>query len=142
DMVYQGASNKERMLATLTGDVSSGYQAAITVAASLQAPAATAPAIAAGGVGSAVSGAAGVAPGSWVAIYGTNLAATTKVLANSDLLNNTISTSLGGVTVNINGKAAFVQYVSSGQVNVLAPDDSASGSVPVVVNNSVGASNT
>ena len=142
DMVYSGASNKERMLATLTGDVNSGYQAVITVAASLQAPAATAPAIAAGGVGSAVSGAAGVAPGSWVAIYGTNLGTMTKELANSDLVNGAIPTSLAGVTVKINGKAAFVQYVSAGQVNVLAPDDTASGSVPVVVTNSVGASNT
>jgi uncharacterized protein (TIGR03437 family) len=141
DMVYQGASNKERMLATLTGDVNSGYQAVIAVAASLQAPAGTAPVIAAGGVGSAVSGAAGVAPGSWVAIYGTNLATMTKELANSDLVDNTIPTSLAGVTVKINSKAAFVQYVSAGQVNVLAPDDTGTGSVPVVVANSVGTSN-
>jgi uncharacterized protein (TIGR03437 family) len=142
DMVYQGASTPERMLATLTGDANSGYQAVITAAASLQAPAATAPAIAAGGIGSAVSGAVGLAPGSWVAIYGTNLATMTKELANSDLVDNTIPTSLAGVTVKINGKAAFVQYVSAGQVNVLAPDDTASGSVPVVVTNSVGTSNT
>ena len=65
DMVYRVA-NQERMLATLTGDVNSGYQAAITLGATLQAPAASAPAVSAGGVVNAVSGAAGIAPGSWI----------------------------------------------------------------------------
>src|SRR4051794_17028870 len=48
DMVYNVA-NQQRMLATVTGDNSAGYQATITAAASFQAPAAAAPAISAGG---------------------------------------------------------------------------------------------
>jgi uncharacterized protein (TIGR03437 family) len=141
DMVYRVA-NQERMLATLTGDVNSGYQAAITLGAALKAPAASAPAVSAGGVVNAVSGAAGIAPGSWISIYGTNLATATRVLAASDLINNTIPTSLGGVSVQINGKAAFVQYVSATQVNVLAPADASAGSVSVTVTNSAGTSNS
>jgi uncharacterized protein (TIGR03437 family) len=42
-------------------------------------------------------------------------------VATSDLVNNTLPTSLGGVSVQINGKAAFLQYVSATQINVLAP---------------------
>src|SRR5689334_6975493 len=141
DMVYRVA-NQERMLAILAGDVNSGYQAAITLGAALKAPAASAPAVSAGGVVNAVSGAAGIAAGSWISIYGTNLATATRVLAASDLVNNTIPTSLGGVSVQINGKAAFVQYVSATQVNVLAPEDASAGSVSITVTNSAGTSNS
>ena len=141
DMVYQTA-NRERMLATVTGDNSSGYSATITVAASFQSPALASPAIIAGGVANAVSGAAGVSPGSWASIYGNNFATAERVLAESDIVNNTIPTSLGGATVRINGKAAFVDYVSATQINVLVPDDTTTGSVPIVVVNSAGTSNT
>src|SRR3954453_1847894 len=84
DMVYNVA-NQQRMMATVTGDNTAGYQATITVAASFQAPAAAAPAISAGGVANAASGAAGVAPESWISIYGTNFTTTPRVLAASDL---------------------------------------------------------
>src|SRR6185369_5473746 len=40
----------------------------------------------------------------------------------------------------INGKAAFVQYVSPTQVNVLAPADTGAGSVSVNVTNAAGTS--
>ena len=76
DMVYQVA-NKERMLAPVTGSVASGYTATLTAGVTLAVPAAAAPTITSGGVGNAVSGAAGVASGSWVSIYGTNLATST-----------------------------------------------------------------
>ncbi len=140
DMVYRVA-NPERMLATVTGDLTAGYQATITIGAVFQAPAASTPAITSGGVTNAASGAAGVAPGAWLSIYGTGLAATTRALATTDLVNNTIPTSLGGVGVQVNGKAAFVQYVSSTQVNVLAPADTGAGNISVTLTNSAGTSN-
>src|SRR4051794_12647451 len=65
DMVYNVA-NKERMLATTTGDTSSGYTATLTVGVSLKTPTAAVPAVTSGGVVNAVSGVAGVVPGSWV----------------------------------------------------------------------------
>ncbi len=141
DMVYQVA-NKERMLAPVTGSVSTGYTATLTAGVTLAVPAASAPTITAGGVGNAVSGAAGVASGSWVSIYGTNLATSTRVLSSSDLVNNAIPTTLAGVSVQINRKAAFIQYVSATQVNVLAPDDNSAGPVAVTVTNAAGTSNT
>jgi len=141
DGIYQ-VTNKERMLATLTGSVTDGYTAAITVGVTLAAPAASSPTLAAGGVGNAFSGAAGVSPGSWVSLYGSNFSTATRALAATDLVNNTIPTSLGGVSVQINGKAAFVQYVSPTQLNVLAPADASTGSVAVSVTNSTGTSNS
>jgi uncharacterized protein (TIGR03437 family) len=83
-----------------------------------------------------------VAPGAWISIYGTNLATTTRLLAATDLVNNTIPTTLGGVGVQINGKAAFVQYISPTQVNVLAPADAGTGSVSISMSNAAGTSNS
>src|SRR5262249_46842999 len=79
-------------------------------------------------------------PGCWVSIYGTSLAPATAVLSTSDLVNGVIPTTLGGVGVRINGKAAYMGYVSPTQLNVLAPADSAAGSVAVTVTNPAGAS--
>jgi uncharacterized protein (TIGR03437 family) len=141
DMVYQVA-NKERMLAALTGSVADGYSATITAGVTLAVPAASVPTIALGGVANAVSGATGVSSGSWVSIYGTNLAASTRALATSDLLNNAMPTTLGGASVQINGKAAFMQYVSASQINVLAPADTSAGPVAVTVTNAAGTSNS
>src|SRR5262245_22066628 len=42
-------------------------------------------------------------------------------------------TQLGGVSVTVNGKAAFVSYISATQVNVLTPLDSTTGPVQIVV---------
>ena len=68
-----------------------------------------------------------IQPGSWVTIYGTNLAAGTAVW------NGDFPTSLGGTSVTIDGKPAYLSFVSSSQINLQAPDDAATGPVPVVV---------
>jgi len=83
-----------------------------------------------------------VTPGAWISIYGSALSTSARALASSDLVNNTLPTTLGGVSVQINGKAAYVQYVSPTQVNVLAPADTTRGSVAVTVTNSTGTSNS
>jgi uncharacterized protein (TIGR03437 family) len=140
DMVYSVA-NASRMLASAAGSPAAGYTASITVGATFNTQSAAVPAITSGGVANAVSGAAGVAPGAWISIYGTNLAPATWALASSDLVDQMIPASLGGVKVQINGKPAFVQYISPAQINVLAPDDTGAGSVAVSVSNAAGSSN-
>ena len=139
DRVYTGSPNSSLNIWTV-GKTDSGYAATLNLAVNLQTPAATKPSIASGGVTNAASGAAGVAPGAWISLYGANLATATRALASSDIVNNAIPTTLGGVSVQINGKAAFVDYVSAAQINVLAPDDSASGSVMVTATNAAGTS--
>jgi uncharacterized protein (TIGR03437 family) len=68
-----------------------------------------------------------IQPGSWISIFGTNLANGTTVW------NNDFPITLGGVTVTINGKPGFLWLVSPGQINLQAPDDSTGGQVSVVV---------
>jgi uncharacterized protein (TIGR03437 family) len=84
---------------------------------------------------------AGLSAGTWVEIYGTNLSSATREWAGSDFQENRAPTQLEGVRVNINGRAAFVRYVSPTQVNVQAPDDDSVGPVNVEVINSNGTSN-
>ncbi len=96
-----------------------------------------APAITQNGVVSASSfgGFPSVAPGSFIEIYGSNLAETTRGWAGSDFSNGNAPVSLDGVIVAVDGKQAFVNYVSPNQLNVQVPAGiSTSGTVPVLVN--------
>ena len=80
------------------------------------------------------------ASGSWVEIQGSNLTQIPFLAWNTatDFTNNVAPTNLGGVSVFINGKAAFVYYISPGQIGVEAPDDPQTGNVPVtIINNGV-----
>jgi uncharacterized protein (TIGR03437 family) len=74
-----------------------------------------------------------VASGAWVTIFGQNLSGTTRVWAGPDFVNGALPVSLDGMSVTIGGKAAYVYFVSPGQVNVLAPVDTAVGPVAVQV---------
>ncbi len=71
--------------------------------------------------------------GTWVAIKGTNLSNTNP--GRGWNANESFPTSMDGTSVTINGKPAFVYFISPSQVNVQAPDDSALGPVSVVVTN-------
>jgi len=100
----------------------------------------SAPTISAAGILNGASGAAGVSAGAWISIYGTNFASTTRTMASSDEVNGYVPTTLGGVSVQIDGKPAFMYFVSPSQLNVIAPDDMNTGSVQVTVTNSAGTS--
>lgn len=88
---------------------------------------ATAPTVASSGVVPVYSTVPTIQPGSWVSIYGTNLATGTATWTGN------FPTSLGGTSVTINGKPAYLWYVSPNQINLQAPSDTATGPVPVVV---------
>jgi uncharacterized protein (TIGR03437 family) len=77
----------------------------------------------------------GIEAGSWATIQGSNLANITRTWQASDFTGDDLPTSLSGVSVTIDGEPAFVEYISPTQINVLAPSDSTTGSVNVVVNN-------
>ncbi len=96
----------------------------------------SAPAVTQNGVVSASSfgGFTTVAPGSFVEIYGSNLAGTTREWGKEDFTNGNAPLTLDGVIVTVDGKQAYVNYVSPNQVNIQVPSGiSTSGSVPVVV---------
>jgi uncharacterized protein (TIGR03437 family) len=79
----------------------------------------------------------GIESGSWVTIQGSNLSNTNpgRTWTVSEIVNGNLPTSLDGASVTIDGKPAFVYYISPTQLNVQAPTDSSTGSVQVVVTN-------
>jgi uncharacterized protein (TIGR03437 family) len=84
-------------------------------------------------VTNAFGGGTTIAPNMWVAIKGTNLAppGDSRIWATPDFSNNQLPTQLDGVSATVNGKPAFIYYISSTQLNILTPPDALSGSVQV-----------
>jgi uncharacterized protein (TIGR03437 family) len=85
------------------------------------------------------------ASGTWLEIKGTNLvnpadprltsAINPGQWSAADFNGVNAPTVLDNVSVTINGKPAYVWYLSVGQINVQAPEDSATGNVAITVNN-------
>jgi uncharacterized protein (TIGR03437 family) len=86
-----------------------------------------APSILQNGVVPLYSSTTTVQPGSWISIYGNNLATSTATWDGS------FPTMLGGASVTIDNKPAYLYFASAGQINAQAPDDTARGTVPVTV---------
>jgi uncharacterized protein (TIGR03437 family) len=76
------------------------------------------PAIA--GVVSGASFQAGIVPGAWITIQGSNLAPQTDTW-DSAIVNGMLPTALDGVSVNIAGEPAYIAYISPTQINAVAP---------------------
>ena len=111
-----------------------GYAQPVSVLLNVT-PAPNLPAIAPGGVVSAASFGAfpSVAPGTWMEIYGSNLAPDTRQWGAADFTGNTAPNSLDGVKVTIGGQLAFVDYISPTQVNAQVPSNVAAGSARMTV---------
>ena len=73
-----------------------------------------------------------IAPASWIEIYGVNLAPDTRPWRVSDF-NGSAPTSLDDVRVTVNGSAAFVSFISPGQVNAQVPSTLSPGPATVTV---------
>ncbi len=80
------------------------------------------------------------APGSWIEIYGTGLASTTRTWAGSDFNGVYGPTKLAGTSVTIGGQQAFIDYVSATQVNVQVPGGISPGTQQLIVTTDAGAS--
>ncbi len=78
-----------------------------------------------------------VAPNTWLEIKGVNLAPTgdSRIWQTSDFASNQMPVALDKVSATVNGKSAYIYYISPTQINVLTPPDAMSGSVQVVVTN-------
>jgi uncharacterized protein (TIGR03437 family) len=98
----------------------------------LTAPPPSPPSITPNGIVPVYSSTSTVQSGEWVSIYGNNLAGGTATW------NGDFPTTLGGTSVTINGKPAWLWFVSPGQINLQVPADTATGTVPVVVTTAAG----
>ena len=78
-----------------------------------------------------------IAPNTWVEIKGAALSLTgdSRIWQSLDFVNNSMPTQLDAISVTVNGKPAYVYYISPGQVNILTPPDPMSGPVQVKVSN-------
>ncbi|MEP6963797.1 MAG: hypothetical protein ABI995_17105, partial [Acidobacteriota bacterium] len=83
-----------------------------------------------------------LSPGGWMEIYGEKFATVTREWAGGDFTGIVAPTNLGGVRVRVQGKDAFVQLISAGQVNAVVPDGIGTGNVTVEVINANGTSDS
>jgi len=120
------------------------FDAIVLLADHLDAPPAPAskPTIKPGGVinSAAFGGFSSISPGSWIEIYGSNLSASTRGWSGADFSGPNAPTSLDGVQVMIGGSAAFVAYVSPGQVNALVPSNLPAGPAQLIISGPTGTS--
>jgi len=116
------------------GATNSPQKISVTLTVTTPAPS-TAPVVAL--VANAFGGSSVIAPNTWIAITGSNLAPAgdTRVWQASDFVNNQLPTALDGVSVTMNGQKAYVYYVSGTQINALTPPNLATGTVQVQVTN-------
>jgi uncharacterized protein (TIGR03437 family) len=116
--------------ATISGPITGGYDPTPRIRASLGI-------ISASDYGAFTS----IAPGTWIEIYGTNLATTLRRSWGGADFNGVLApTALSGTTVTIGGKSAFLDYVDATQINAQVPSGVASGPQPVVVTTAGGSS--
>lgn len=81
-------------------------------------------------------GGSGIAQNTWIEIRGTQLAPASAAAGLTwssapDFAAGKMPKQLGGVSVTVNGKPAYMYYVSPGQVNVLTPLDTTLGPVNI-----------
>ena len=109
------------------------YTASVTLQPAVSA---AKPAVSSGGIINAFQfgGKAGVAPGSWIEIYGQNFTTVaSQEWSGGDFNGVTAPTTLNGVSVTIAGKPAFLRFISPGQINAQVPDGIGTGPVQLIV---------
>jgi uncharacterized protein (TIGR03437 family) len=99
------------------------------------------PSIAPGGVVNAADFVPQIGPGTWVTVEGSNLSTSTRTWGPSDFSGSNLPTQLDGVSVTVDGKPAYIYYISPSQLNILTPDDTLQGPVAVQVTTAHGKSN-
>lgn len=126
-VVFYAAGNAANGNGTTSGD--SIYTTSLRVAA--ESGGGARPTFTAASVVDAYTGRAGMAPGAWVTINGTELAGSE---ANwTPVGGRTLDTRLGGVTVRVNDVAAVLSFVSPTRITLLVPGNTPEGDVPVVI---------
>ncbi len=82
-----------------------------------------------------------IAPGTWIEVYGTNLANVfSQTWGDSDFNGPNAPKALGGTTVTVNGQPGYIDYVSPHQVNLQVPGGIPAGKQTLVVTTAGGPS--
>ncbi len=144
-LASSGLGGLYQIMATIPQNVGNGTVPVIVSSAGQSSQAGVTLAVSGGSVSPSITsvdtsgGFPNIAQNDWIEIKGSNLAPpsvgvmgmtwSTAPSFNSDML----PVQLGGVSVTVNGKPAFVYYISTTQINVLTPLNGTTGQVPVVV---------
>ena len=83
-----------------------------------------------------------IAPNTWVEIKGSNLAppGDSRIWQDPDFVNNQLPSQLDRVSVTVNGRSAYVYYISPTQIDILTPPDALSAEAQIVVSSNGAAS--
>lgn len=81
-----------------------------------------------------------ISSGTYIEIFGRDLSLATRSWAGGDFNNGVAPTNLDNVQVKVDGKAAFVNFISPTQVNAVVPDGIAEAPVQVTVTTAGGTS--
>jgi uncharacterized protein (TIGR03118 family) len=84
----------------------------------------------------------GIAEYTWITIFGANMSSTTRSWTAADMPNGKLPTQLDNVSVTVDGKPAYIAYISPKQVNALVAADFTLGPVQVSTINQSLASNS
>jgi uncharacterized protein (TIGR03437 family) len=78
-----------------------------------------------------------IAPNTWVEIKGSRLAPPSdpRIWRTSDFVSNKMPAQLDGVSVTVNGRSAYVYYISQTQINILTPPDALPADAQIIVLN-------
>jgi uncharacterized protein (TIGR03437 family) len=133
--VASNAASQVTNQVTVSGGGSATAGASDVTTISANAPSGSAPTIAR--VVNAEGGSPAIAPNTWVEIDGALLAPAgdSRTWQASDFANGSMPTQLDGVAVAVNGKLAYVYYISPSQVNILTPPDALQGTVQIQLTN-------
>ncbi|MCU0228167.1 MAG: hypothetical protein MUF01_11055, partial [Bryobacterales bacterium] len=91
------------------------------------------PSISSAGIVHAASFEEGIASNTWISIFGTDLAKSTRTWGAADFTAGALPLILDGVEVTIGGAKAAIAFVSPSQINILAPNTNATGRKEIVV---------
>ena len=86
-------------------------------------------------------GSAGFSSNTYLEIYGANFSSTSRLWTGADFTGPNAPIALDDISVTVNGKPAFIYYISSGQININTPEDNATGPVAIQVKTPLGFSN-
>jgi len=89
-----------------------------------------------------VTGMPQISSGAFASVKGVDLAATTRNAGTADMVDGQLPTSLDGVSVTVDGRPAYLGYISPTQINFIVPPDISMGNVPIIVYNNEVASAT
>ena len=104
-----------------------------TLGGNIQVIAGVKPVVVPGGVRNNFTNEAQISSSAFTIVYGSNFGGVGRSWTGADFVNNQLPTALDGISATINGRSAYVVYVGANQINLLSPEDPATGSVDVQV---------